>query len=160
MPAERLPMRKIKEIFRLKWGCGLSDRKISSSCNIARSTVAEYLRRAHAAGLSWPLPEEMDESRLDLSMRQDHRYGIDCRRWDGRCQSPDRGMAPTLLMDGHGCRQKLCLHMHRRWCYTSQKGGPFRGGRTGLMRRDNRMPALMDVAVDTSRAFFTECEQG
>ena len=28
MPAERLPMRRIKEIIRLSWGCGLSARQI------------------------------------------------------------------------------------------------------------------------------------
>jgi transposase len=58
-------MRKIKEIFRLKWDCGLSNNKIARSCNIARSTVAEYFRRAQAAGISWPLPEGMDEGRLE-----------------------------------------------------------------------------------------------
>ena len=65
MPAERLPMRKIKEILRLKWDCRLSNRQIARSCNIARSTVAEYFRRAQAAGLSWPLPEGLDENRLE-----------------------------------------------------------------------------------------------
>lgn len=65
MPAERLSMRKIKEILRLKWACGLSDRKISVTCSVARPTVAEYVRRATAAGLSWPLPEEIDDARLE-----------------------------------------------------------------------------------------------
>ena len=65
MPAERLSMRKIKEIFRLKWDCGLSNHKIARSCKIARSTVAEYFRRAREIGLSWPLPEGLDESRLE-----------------------------------------------------------------------------------------------
>lgn len=65
MPAERLSMRKIKEILRLKWACGLSDRKISMTCAVARPTVAEYVRRATAAGLFWPLPEELDDARLE-----------------------------------------------------------------------------------------------
>jgi len=65
MPAKRLSMRKIKEILRLKWERGLSDRKISMTCSVARPTVAEYVRRATAAGLSWPLPEETDDARLE-----------------------------------------------------------------------------------------------
>lgn len=65
MPAERVSMRKIKEILRLKWSCGLSRRQIARSCALARSTVAEYLRRAQAAGLSWPLPAEWDDARLE-----------------------------------------------------------------------------------------------
>jgi transposase len=35
---------------------------------VARSTVAEYLRRARAAGLSWPLPEELDEAALERKL--------------------------------------------------------------------------------------------
>ncbi len=58
-------MRKVLEVLRLKWGCGLSNRAVARSCGIARSTVAEYLRRAEQAGLSWPLPEDMDESKLE-----------------------------------------------------------------------------------------------
>jgi transposase len=34
-------------------------------CSIGRTTVAEYLSRAAAAGLSWPIPEGMDETRLE-----------------------------------------------------------------------------------------------
>jgi len=65
MPAERLSMRKIKEILRLKWSCGLSNRKIAQSCAISRSAVAEYLMRASAAGLVWPLPAEWDDAKLE-----------------------------------------------------------------------------------------------
>lgn len=58
-------MRKIKEVMRLRTSCDLSDRAIAHSCGIARSTVAEYLRRAGAAGLTWPLPDELDDARLE-----------------------------------------------------------------------------------------------
>jgi len=46
MAQERLTMRKIAEVLRLKWECGLSNRTIGRSCSISHSTVAEYLRRA------------------------------------------------------------------------------------------------------------------
>jgi transposase len=58
-------MRKIREVLRLKWESGLSNRAIARSCNIAHSTVREYLHRAKAAGLTWPLPEALDEDQLD-----------------------------------------------------------------------------------------------
>lgn len=64
MSQERLTMRKIREVLRLKWECGLSERAIARSCSIARSTVGEYVRRAEAAGLSWPLPADLDEASL------------------------------------------------------------------------------------------------
>ncbi|MFZ5798370.1 MAG: IS21 family transposase [Thermodesulfobacteriota bacterium] len=65
MPAERLSMRKTHEILRLRFGHGLSRREISRSTSVSRSTVADYLLRASAAGLSWPLPEGMDEAALE-----------------------------------------------------------------------------------------------
>ncbi len=65
MPRERLSMRKIKEVLRLKWGNGLSDRQTAMSCCISRPTVAEYIRRAKQAGLKYPLNEEMGETELE-----------------------------------------------------------------------------------------------
>ena len=65
MSAKRLSMRKVKEVLRLKWECGLSNRQIAKSCSIGRATVAEYLCRASDAGLSWPLPDGLDEAELD-----------------------------------------------------------------------------------------------
>jgi transposase len=70
MPRERLSMRKIREVLRLKWECGLSDRQIAQSCVLARSTVGEYLSRAKASGLSWPLPCEWDDTRLESVLFQ------------------------------------------------------------------------------------------
>ena len=58
-------MRKIKEVLRLKWAQGLSNRRIAASSGIGRPTVSEYLRRAEEAGLSWPLPADLDDARLE-----------------------------------------------------------------------------------------------
>ena len=62
--AKELSMRKIHEILRLHYEHGLSSRQIARSCHIARSTVGAYIMRATAAGLTWPLPAELDEERL------------------------------------------------------------------------------------------------
>ena len=65
MPRERLSMRKIKEVLRLKRSCGLTNRAIAHSCGIAPSTVGEYLRLSAAAGLTWPLAAELDDAALE-----------------------------------------------------------------------------------------------
>ena len=64
MTQERLTMRKIREILRLKWECQLSERVVARSCCISRSTVGDYVRRAEAAGLKWPLPENLSDNQL------------------------------------------------------------------------------------------------
>lgn len=65
MPVQRLSMRQIKEVLRLKFAAQLSQRQIARSLKISTGVVAKYLAAADRAGLtSWPLPEEMDETAL------------------------------------------------------------------------------------------------
>ena len=66
MAREKLSMRKITEVLRLSQEQKLSFRAIARSCSLARSTVADYMGRARVAGLTWPLPEGMDEEKLEV----------------------------------------------------------------------------------------------
>ena len=61
-------MRKIREVMRLKFESGLDNRQIARSCSITHGTVANYLRRARAAGLSWPLPLDFGDTLLDAKL--------------------------------------------------------------------------------------------
>jgi len=58
-------MRKIREVLRLKFDCNHSYSQIAESCLIGRSTVSDYLARFYAAKLSWPLPADLDDDRLE-----------------------------------------------------------------------------------------------
>ena len=58
-------MRQIREVLRQKWGLGLSNRQTARGSGISRPTVAEYVERAEAAGLSWPLPVDLDDAELE-----------------------------------------------------------------------------------------------
>jgi len=57
-------MRMIREILRLHHSIGFSQKKISKALGCARSTIGEYLKRAESAGLTWPLPAELDDEEL------------------------------------------------------------------------------------------------
>lgn len=57
-------MRKIHEVLRLKHQSKLSLRAIARTVNIGYGSVVSYLQRADAAGISWPLPPDMDERTL------------------------------------------------------------------------------------------------
>jgi hypothetical protein len=61
-------VRKIKEVLRLKFSVGLGLRAIARSCSIGLGTVHEYLQRAEAAGVTWPLGEDWDEDRLENAL--------------------------------------------------------------------------------------------
>ncbi len=58
-------MRMIKEILRLRYSNGLNQKQISKALGCARSTLQECLQRASTAGLSWPLPGELDDEQLE-----------------------------------------------------------------------------------------------
>src|SRR6202451_4180368 len=68
LPARRLSVRKIKEVLRLKFSVGLGLRAIARSCSIGLGTVHEYLQRAQAAGITWPLRDDWDEDRLEAAL--------------------------------------------------------------------------------------------
>jgi len=65
MTAERLTMRQIREVLRLKWVLGYSDRQAAHACGVSRPAIKAYLARAAAAGLQWPLPEALDDAALE-----------------------------------------------------------------------------------------------
>jgi transposase len=61
-------MRKIREVLRLVFECGLSQRQVAGCCGLGKTTVVECVARARRSGLDWAtaavLSEEELESRL------------------------------------------------------------------------------------------------
>jgi hypothetical protein len=66
MPTGRLTMRRIRDVLRLRFAQGLSDRAIAASLGLGKGSVGAYLRRAREAGLGWPLPDGLDDDSLEL----------------------------------------------------------------------------------------------
>jgi len=64
MPAKRTSMRKIRSALRQE-ALGLTVREIARALGLSPTTAGEYLRRASRAGLSWPLPEDLDDTELE-----------------------------------------------------------------------------------------------
>ena len=61
-------MRKLREVMRLRFELHLGYQQIGRSCAIGVSTVCKYLKRAEAAGLTWPLPEGWDDARVEAAL--------------------------------------------------------------------------------------------
>jgi len=68
MPAVRLSVRKIREVLRLKFDGGLTNRRIARSCHISRPSVADYLLRFEEAGLVWPAAATLDDASLERKL--------------------------------------------------------------------------------------------
>ena len=68
MPRPHIAMRKIRHVLRLALGEQMSYREVGRATGLPHTTVADYVRRARAAGLGWPLPEGMDDDGLDQAL--------------------------------------------------------------------------------------------
>ncbi len=65
MPTKRIPMKKIIEVLRLKYEARLSHEKIARACDLSKGAVSKYVSLAAAQAIRWPLPEGIDEARLE-----------------------------------------------------------------------------------------------
>jgi len=65
MPTERIAMRRVREILRLRFDAGLGGRDVARRAGIAPSTVREMFKRFSACGLGWPLPASTTDAELE-----------------------------------------------------------------------------------------------
>ena len=68
MAATRLLMRRLRDVLRLKYEAGLPHRAIAQACTVGLGTVSSVLTRARAAGLTWPLPDGLDDAALEARL--------------------------------------------------------------------------------------------
>src|SRR4249920_1337571 len=73
MPAERVAMRHVREIIRLKFSVSVPTRDIARRLGLASSTVRETLKRFEGSGLSWPLPDGMMDAALEEALYANRR---------------------------------------------------------------------------------------
>ena len=67
MPGQRLPMRKIRDVLRLS-AAGMSNRQIAASLGIGPTAAGTFINRARAAGVVWPLPDDMTDAALEARL--------------------------------------------------------------------------------------------
>ena len=68
MPAARSSIRKIKDVLRLKYGAQLSCRQIAVNLKLSVGVISKYTKAAEAAGLSWPLPDGLDDTTMETRL--------------------------------------------------------------------------------------------
>jgi transposase len=127
MPAERTTMRQVREVLRLKFVGGVPTREIARRIGVAASTVRATLKRFWAAGLSWPLPEEMTDAMLearlfaDAGTKQGHRRHIE-PGWTAIHRELKRKHVTLSILwdeyierDPQGYRYSRFCELYRRW---------------------------------------------
>ena len=161
MAQERLTVRKIKEILRLKYEAGLSNRAIGRACRVSCSTISEYTQRATRAGVSWPLPENLSEEELYRKLFPEAKRASTTEKpmpdWE-MVQKELRKKGVTLRLlwqefseqhpDGYRYTQ-YCVH-YRQWSHTHNPS----------MHRDHKGGEEMEVDYVGATLPITNPETG
>jgi transposase len=85
MPAERVSMRRVREILRYRFEQRLGYKAISLRVGAVPSTVRETLKRVAAAGLTWPLGSDVSDAALEVALYREAGNKTGHRR----CPEPD-----------------------------------------------------------------------
>lgn len=125
MPTERLSMRKIKEILRLKFEAKLTNRQIGRSLNLSPGTVCRYLQEAIAKGITWPLENEIDEETLEKNIFGPQKQRI------ARLVAPDwffihkelqkKGVTKQLLWEEYSAQHGNNFYRYSQFCLNYRK---------------------------------------
>ena len=118
-------MRQLREILRLRGSGSLSQRAIARSLGISVGSVCTCVLRAERAGLSWPLPEGLDDEELARRLHPRAEAGAASRPrpdWASVHQELRRPGVTLLLLwiehlEAHpgGYRYSQFCERYRRW---------------------------------------------
>ena len=118
-------MKKIIEVLRLKYAARLSHEKIARACGLSKGAVGKYVSATQALGITWPLPEGVDQARLEALL-------FPARQPSSRLVEPDyfqmhqalkrKGVTLQLLWAEYvavhgesGYRYSQYCHRYRQW---------------------------------------------
>ena len=119
-------MRMIREVLRLHYSCGLSNKKISQSLRCSRTVIANYLKRAQAAEVTWPLPDDMDDDHLETLLFKKIAATAERQRPQPDCnyihqELKKKGVTLALLWEEYkqdhpdGYQQTQFCEIYRQW---------------------------------------------
>jgi len=119
-------MVKYREILRLR-AMGVSQANTAHSCGCAQSTVQEVEKHAKAAGLMWPLPEEMDDAAIRARLyprvkSRSAKFPVDHEKVDAELMR--RGMTLTLCWNEY-CEEAVASggepYQYSAFCQLQRK---------------------------------------
>ena len=121
MASKRITMRNIREVLRLKLSAGLSIRQIQRSTKVSVGAVQKLLARANELELTWPLPDELNDTELAKLF-----YPKADSRTSTRFQQPDwsvvhqelkrKGMTKQLLWEEYCERYPNRCYSYSQFC--------------------------------------------
>lgn len=140
MSDNRISMRKLREVLRMRFDHQLSFRQISRSVRVSVGTVANYAQAFEASKLNWPLPEDCTESTLIQALFPDtplpSRKGLVDPDWGEVHQALKRkGVTKLLLWEEYCQVYTLNAYSYAQFCHRYNQ---WRGCQKRSMRQHHK----------------------
>ena len=68
MPSQRITMRKIREVLRLRFECKVSLDAIARALSLSKGVVAKYVKMVEQRHESWETLPSLDDNALNLAL--------------------------------------------------------------------------------------------
>jgi len=125
MPTERVSMRKLRDILRLRLQAGLSLRQIKDSQRVSLGAVQKITSQAKAQRLDWPAIEQLDDQQLAQLFypESDTRSSSDfqCPDWVGAHKElKHKGMTKHLLWEEYTQAYPNRSYSYPQYCFLYQ----------------------------------------
>ena len=119
-------MRKIREVLRLRFGAGLNYRQIRHSTKVSLGSIQTLLKRAEALGLSWPLPDELDDAALAQLFYPSAEVSVSTRHvqpdWSAMHQElKHKGITKQLLWEEYTAAYPNHCYSYSQYCERYQQ---------------------------------------
>ena len=122
MSDNRISMRKLREILRMRFDHQLSFRQISRSVRVSLGTVSNYIQAFESSSLSWPLPEDHSETQLVQALFPEaplpNRKGLVDPDWpEIHLALKRKGVTKQLLWEEYCQSHTLNAYSYAQFCH-------------------------------------------
>jgi transposase len=160
MAAERLPMRKIREILRLRWVLKYGVRQTALSVGVSTGVVSRTTQRAKSTGLTWEMTEALSETALEERL-----YGRTSRPGETRAEPDPTWMHAELKRPGMTLEllhlEYLAEHPNGlRYTAFGQRYRRWKRRRKVTLRQPHKAGERLQVDFSGKRPWVTDRETG
>lgn len=140
MSDNRISMRKLYEIYRMRFDHELSLRQISRSVRVSVGTVSNYIQAFQSSTLDWPLPDDFSETSLVQALFPEaalpNRKGLMDPDWGEVHQELKRkGVTKQTLWEEYCQTFTLNAYSYAQYCHRYNQ---WRGCQKRSMRQHHR----------------------
>ncbi len=147
MPKKRITMRKLREVFRLKFELKRKHREIATACKISSGTVSDMVKRLDTAGLTWP--NELSDHELDAALYSSSLESL--------VPEQERPIPDWSVIEKELRRPKIHLTLQQLWKEYRDRNPDNHYGYSWFCETYRRWEAKLDPVMRQSHKYGDKC---